>query len=318
LVEVKGVTKSYTSAGVTQTLFKNLDLKIGPKDRIGLLGHNGCGKSTLIKILLGEELPTTGISVRADNLKPLYFEQSRESLDPKLSVLKTICPLGEHLEYRNQKIHVRSYLDRFLFFGPQVDLPVAKLSGGEQARLLLARLMLKEANLLVLDEPTNDLDLATLSVLEDCLRDFEGGIILVTHDRYFMEQISTQIIAFPPPFAPASAKGTLERFASLEQWEAWHEELKLQGPGEPEAHVVAAPVAKQKLGYKEQRELDQMEGAMQKAESALAGLQKELSLPENMSNSKTLRELSQKIELAQKEVDRLFSRWGELEAKGAK
>ena len=130
LVEAKNVTKSYTSGGRTQLLFKNLDLKIGPKDRIGLLGHNGCGKSTLIKILLGEEPPSTGTSVRADNLKPLYFEQSRESLDPKLTVLKTICPLGEHLEYRNHKIHVRSYLDRFLFFGPKL---ISRLQNSQAA-----------------------------------------------------------------------------------------------------------------------------------------------------------------------------------------
>ena len=180
---------------------------------------------------------------------------------------------------------------------------------------MLARLLLKEANLLVLDEPTNDLDLATLSVLEDCLKEFEGGIILVTHDRYFMEQISTQIIAFPPPFAPAAVKGTLQRFASLEQWEAWHEELKSSEGEEEEIVSVTPSSAKQKLGYKEQRELDQMEGAVQQAEGLLAQLQSELLLPENASNSKRLHDLSEKASQAQAKIDSLYARWSELDTK---
>ena len=201
-----------------------------PHSRIGLLGPNGCGKSTLLRTLLGTEKPDTGEVFRAENLQPVTFEQGRESLDPDSTVAKTICPEGDHVEYRGALVHIRSYLDRFLFKEEQRDMKVSRLSGGEQSRLLLARLMLKKTNLLVLDEPTNDLDLATLQVLEDCLADFPGAVILVTHDRYFLDRVTNRILAFGKD---EKGKGTLTALAGLDQWEAWFAERKGAAPGAP-------------------------------------------------------------------------------------
>lgn len=199
-------------------LFKNLKIRLSPGSRIGLLGPNGCGKSTLIRVLLGQEKAGHGTVFRADQLQVAYFEQNRESLDPNLSLAKSLSPHGDQVIYRGRPIHVRGYLDRFLFSQSQMNMPVGQLSGGEQSRLLIARLMLKDANLLVLDEPTNDLDLGILALLEDCLTEFEGAVLLVTHDRFFLDRVATQILAFHP-----AGDGRTEYFSSLSQWEEWHE-----------------------------------------------------------------------------------------------
>src|SRR5690606_17488014 len=192
LLAAESISKSYNG----KTLFENFTYLVNPKTRLALLGDNGTGKSTLIRLLLGTEAPDSGTVYQADNLKIAYFEQNRDTLDPKKSLLKNICPEGDYVHYQGQYVFGRSYLERFLFNRQQMDLPVEKLSGGEQARLRIAQLMLNEAQVLVLDEPTNDLDVATLTVLEDSLRDFTGAVILVTHDRYFMDQVAHDIIAF--------------------------------------------------------------------------------------------------------------------------
>ena len=185
LLEAKGITKAFGG----RTLFRGLDCFIGPGSRVGLLGSNGCGKSTLIRVLLGSEAPDEGTILRSEHLKVAYFEQNRETLPQQTTLRKTLCPSGDHVLYRGNEVHIHGYLDRFLFRREQVDMLVGKLSGGEQARVLLARLMLKEANVLVLDEPTNDLDMETLHVLQDCLTEFDGAVLLVTHDRYFLDQV---------------------------------------------------------------------------------------------------------------------------------
>ncbi|MGZ3741388.1 MAG: ATP-binding cassette domain-containing protein, partial [Bdellovibrionota bacterium] len=166
-------------------------------------------------MLIGQETPDSGTIARADGVKVAYFEQNRDNLDPELSVLRTICGRGDHVDYGGSRVHVRSYLDRFLFSGNMVDMAVGKLSGGEQSRLLLAILMLQESNLLVLDEPTNDLDIKTLDLLQDVLQEFNGAVLLATHDRYFMDQVATTILGFG-----VNPKGsrTIEKFANLAQW----------------------------------------------------------------------------------------------------
>ena len=172
-------------------------------------------------MLLGEEEPSAGTVVRADGLQVAYFQQSREALEPDRTLADTLCPDGDHVTFRGARVHVRGYLERFLFEHDQMQMPVGKLSGGEQSRLLLAQLMLREAQLLVLDEPTNDLDLPTLSVLEDSLTGFDGAVLLVTHDRYFLDQVATTILAFDT--RPGAPRGVIP-FASLGQWEAWRAE----------------------------------------------------------------------------------------------
>ncbi len=242
LIEAKGIGKAYGA----NVLFSRLDLLVTPHSRIGLLGPNGCGKSTLLRTLLGTEQPDTGTIFRAENLQPVTFEQGRESLDADSTVAKTICPEGDHVEYRGALVHIRSYLDRFLFKEEQRDMKVSRLSGGEQSRLLLARLMLRETNLLVLDEPTNDLDLATLQVLEDCLADFPGAVILVTHDRYFLDRVTNRILAFGKD---EEGRGTLTALAGLDQWEAWFAQRKGAAPARLAGRSGAKPsTRKRRLG----------------------------------------------------------------------
>lgn len=321
LLEAKGVSKRYGD----RTLFKDFDVLLGPGTRLGLMGANGCGKSTLIRVLLGEEAPDAGTVKRRDDLMVAYFAQNREDLNPNVSVLKTLCPNGEYVDYAGQYVHVRGYLDRFLFTPAQMEMPVRSLSGGEQARLLIARLMLTRANLLVLDEPTNDLDLATLGVLEECLVEFPGAVILVTHDRYFMGQVATQIVGFPVSKAP---QGRLTTFTGLEQWQRWHgedrrhaaaEEAAPQKAGRVEEPVVAAPASapasaapRKKLSYKEQRELDAMEETIHKVEAEVERLTAETLLPENARNSTKLAQIMKDLSAAQSEVERLYARWAEL------
>jgi ATP-binding cassette subfamily F protein uup len=188
---------------------------------------------------------------------------------------------------------------------------VRKLSGGEQSRLLLARLMLREANLLVLDEPTNDLDMATLDVLAEVLSEFEGAVLLVTHDRYFMDQVTNKILAFG---LDEKGRKTITPMVGLDQWEVWHEEqMKLKNrAAASRAAPSAASAKKKKLGYKEQRELDHMEENIQKAEGRLAELTAESAKPENISNPKKLMALTQEMGEVQAEIDRLYARWSEL------
>ncbi|HEX4924426.1 MAG TPA: ATP-binding cassette domain-containing protein, partial [Bdellovibrionales bacterium] len=312
LIEAKEISKSYDG----EIVVPKLDLIITPKTRVGLMGPNGSGKSTLIRLLTKGEEPDTGSVLHAEQLKISYFEQNRETLDPNVTVQKTVCPLGDEVDYAGRRIHVRSYLTRFLFSYEQMDLEVRKLSGGEQSRLLLALLMLREANMLVLDEPTNDLDMATLDVLAEMLSEFNGAVILVTHDRYFLDQVTNQILAFG---RDERGRKQIVSMVGLEQWEVWHQEQERQAAqAAKNAQNTArdenggASAKKRKLSYKDQRELDQMEDAIQKAEAKLAGLVAESSKPETVSNPKRLQELSKEMAEAEADIERLYHRWAEL------
>ncbi len=315
LIEARAIAKSYDG----RAIFEGVDLRLGPGVRVGLLGPNGCGKSTLIRVLLGEEAPSVGTVVRADGLKVAYFQQSRDALDPALSLTDTLCPDGDHVSFRGARIHVRGYLERFLFEPEQMPMAVGKLSGGEQSRLLLAQLMLREAQLLVLDEPTNDLDLPTLAVLEESLTGFDGAVLLVTHDRYFLDQVATTILAFD---TRASGAGGVVPFASLGQWEAWRAETAAAEKSAAAGAAAQARVAtggtaggRKKLGYKEQREYEAIEATIAQAETALREARAAAESPEHASNAGKLMALFAAVEERQAEVDRLYARWAELEAK---
>jgi ATP-binding cassette subfamily F protein uup len=307
LIEARNISKSYGS----KRLFDDFSLFMGPGSRVGLLGRNGCGKSTLIRCLIGQEPTDSGSVLRAEQLSVAYFEQKRESLDLTLSVQKTLCPGGDTVIYRGQPIHIRGYLDRFLFSSEQIELPVGKLSGGEQSRLLLAKLMLNEAKILVLDEPTNDLDIETLDVLQNCLTDFEGGIILVTHDRYFLDQVATEIVAFPP--FGSDLQGLI-KFADLSQWERWREENQPIKESKKIRKEDDTQKKKKRMSYNDVRELSLMEGKIQKAEEKLSNLQAEVSQADIQSNAKKLTEIYRQIAETQEEVEKLYLRWSELEA----
>lgn len=313
LVEAKGISKTFSGA----RLIPKLDLLITPTSRIGLLGANGSGKSTLIQMLLGLLEPDTGSVFRSDSLQVAYFEQNRESLDPEKTLERTICPTGDHVQFRGNSLHIRSYLDRFLFRSEQLAMPIKLLSGGEQSRLLIAKLMLQKANLLVLDEPTNDLDIPTLNILEEVLSEFPGAILLVSHDRFFLGNVATQILAL--------GSDSVESFSDLEQWENWHSnkgkksapERSLPKTGDGSSPMdAAAPLAakKKKLSYKDQRELDAMESTIQAAEAKLEELTAAMNDPKNTTNAILLNALSQEIAACTREVERLYARWAELES----
>lgn len=304
LLEVKNIAKIYEG----KTIFSDVSFVLSPGSRVGILGQNGAGKSTLIRTILGNEEPTSGSVFRSDQLKVAYFDQTRDALDPEVTLYKTLCPVGDFVEFNGQSIHIRSYLDRFLFTPLQMNMKVGALSGGEQSRLLVARLMLTPANLLILDEPTNDLDMATLNVLEQCLVDFNGAIILVTHDRYFLDQVATKLLAFPPK---ESDSHELVWFADFAQWEAWEPSLKSEIKKEsPVANEI--PSKKKKLSFKEQYELENMEKTIHEAEEKLEKLNLESAKPENASDSALLTTFSNQMTDLQSEINRLYARWSEL------
>jgi ATP-binding cassette subfamily F protein uup len=307
LLEMKSIGKTYAE----RTIFSDFSLLITPETRLGLMGKNGAGKSTLIRMIAGVEEADRGEIRRADRLEVLYFEQNRETLDPGISVLRTVCPSGETVEFQGRKMHVRSYLDRFLFSGGAVEVMVEKLSGGEQARLLLARMMLRPGNLLILDEPTNDLDLQTLDVLEDCLREFPGAVILVSHDRSFMSAVCDDILALPENV----------RFSDVFQWEEWFKREQKRAldlaRGKSQDSVVMQPkLERRRLSYKEQLEFDRMEETILEKETELGSLEAHSARPEIVSNSVELLKTTGRMGELQAEIERLYVRWAELEEKG--
>lgn len=304
IIEAKNITKKDGD----RFLFKDFSYILGARSRIGLLGPNGCGKTTLIRTLLGQIQPDGGSVTQADGITFAVFEQRKESLTPGVSVLKTICPQGDNVLVQGKPVFARSYLSRFHFQAAQMDMPVEKLSGGEQTRLMLARLMLQTEPVLVLDEPTNDLDLETLDTLQDALINFPGAVILVTHDRFFLDQVSDELLAFTP-------SGKIERFADLFQWEQWKKTQEAERVvAEKAAKATGAAAGKKpgRLSFKDQREFDSMEATIQEAERTLSALQAEIALPANQSDYSKLQSLSSEAQKQQQLIDRLYARWQDL------
>jgi ATP-binding cassette subfamily F protein uup len=315
LIEAKGISKSYNG----NLIIPQMDLLISRTSRIGLMGVNGSGKSTLIKILNKTVEPDTGTVFHAERLNLTYFEQNRDSLDPELSVQKTICPVGDTVVFQGVNVHIKSYLARFLFRHEQMEAPVRKLSGGEQSRLLLAQLMLQETNLLVLDEPTNDLDMQTLDTLAEVLKDFNGAIILVTHDRYFLDQVTDQILAFG---IDEQGGKQIDTMVGFDQWQDWHDQqqifqdkLKQNKKNPKNSDSKSESSKKQKLSFKEQTELDGIEAVIQKTEKELEHLVNQSQSSEVVSDSRKLTEVMQEISNHQSQIDKLYQRWEELSQK---
>jgi ABC transport system ATP-binding/permease protein len=312
LIEARGIAKAYGD----HRIFQELDIFVGPGSRLGIMGPNGCGKSTLLRVLVGQEAPDSGTVLCADNLQVAYFQQHREALDPDSTVAASLCPAGgEQVDFRGTRVHVNGYLARFLFRQEHHALRVGQLSGGEQSRLALARLMLRPANVLVLDEPTNDLDMATLELFEESLLEFDGAVLLVTHDRAFLDRVTNQILAFNT--APGQS-GQITKMVGLGQWEVWHEEqseAQVDSTPKPKPAARAAePQARRKLSYKDQREFDTIEERIAQAEAILFRLRAEQESPEVASHATRLVELETEIAKAKAEVDSLYARWAELEA----
>jgi ATP-binding cassette subfamily F protein uup len=289
------------------SLFHDLDVLLTPGTRLGILGPNGSGKTTLLRIIAGELEPDAGTIVRADGLRVVYFEQNRESLDVTLTLKRALAPEGDTVVFRDRALHVATWAKRFLFRPEQLETSVSKLSGGEKARIVLARLMLQPADLLVLDEPTNDLDIPTLDVLEESLQDFPGALVLVTHDRLLLDRIATQVLAL-------DGKGGAGYFADYTQ--ALSSRASSEGPGRAGAPLTDPRPRTKRLSYLEQRELGTMEATVLAAEAALAEARRRAEDPSIATDAAVLHERFAELARVQTEVDRLYERWSELEGKG--
>jgi ABC transport system ATP-binding/permease protein len=310
LVVASGVAKRYGGRGIV----RGLDLVLSPGMRLGLLGANGAGKSTLLRLLARQEAPDEGTVEHAPGLKVVVFDQHRSRLDPDVSLKRTLAPHGDSVVFQGRGIHVAGWAKRFLFPSEQLETPVARLSGGEQARAVLARLMLEPADLLLLDEPTNDLDIPTLEVLEESLLEFPGALVLVTHDRYLLDRVSTRILAL-------DGEGGAVAYADYDQWEQGRRLAapppRLAASSRPGGSrpTTDATVRPRKLGYLDQREWDEMEGRILEAEERLETCRQAAADPVVAADHVALAARIEALSAAQSEVDRLYARWAELEGK---
>jgi ABC transport system ATP-binding/permease protein len=304
LVETIEVSKSMGG----KKLFGPMDLTLAPGDKLGLLGGNGSGKSTLLKLLAGQLEPDSGRVKRAEKLKVVVFDQQREQLDLTMTLKRALCERGEFVHYKEKPIHVMGWADRFLFTKGQLDTPLSRLSGGEQARVLIARLMLRPADLLLLDEPTNDLDISSLEVLETSMMEFAGAMVLVTHDRYLLDRVSDQILEL-------DGKGNARFYADLAQWEDHEEKAIVPPPPPPPVIVKPSPAPKTDSAneIKRAREKSSLESKLQAAEEEILRAKEALLDPAIASDAAELIARQEALDAAQARVDGLFKRWAEME-----
>jgi ATP-binding cassette subfamily F protein uup len=299
-------------------LFSGLNFVITAGTRVGLVGPNGSGKTSLLRLLLGESAPAEGEVRRADRLRIVYFDQTRE-LDPDVTLRRALAPEGDSVIYQDRVTHVASWAAKFLFTGEQLNQPLGKLSGGERARVLIAQLMLQPADVLLLDEPTNDLDIPTLDILEESLLEFQGSLVLVTHDRYMLDRVSTVVLGL-------DGQGGIGRFADYSQWERWLEErertarsgvAKSSAKSSERANGDRARqgAGRKKLSYLESREYAAIEQQVAHAEDVLQAKRAQLEDPRIVSDSERLIAAHAEMEEAQEKVDMLYARWAELEKK---
>ncbi len=299
-----------------RTLFEGIHFTVTSGMRVGLVGPNGSGKTTLLRLLRGDIEPTRGEIRKADSLRIVYFDQNRE-LDPDISLRRALAPDSDSVIYQDRVIHVASWAARFLFDPEHLSQPVGKLSGGERARVLIAQLMLQPADVLLLDEPTNDLDIPTLEILEESLLEYRGALVLVTHDRYMLDRVSTVVLGL-------DGLGEAERFADYSQWDAWQRSRQAKTTPivtsraqRSNAAVGGAQpaVAKKKLSYIEIRELTTIEKRIAEAEREVHAKRTALEDPAITSDPLLLQTTCAQMDAAQKTVDDLYARWAELERK---
>lgn len=306
--------------GNPKTLVDDFSTLIVRGDKIGLVGPNGIGKTTLIKLLMGDNTPTTGKVKQGVNLEIAYFDQYRNVLDEEKSVQDNVAEGKQDIVVDGNSRHVLGYLQDFLFSPARARTPVKALSGGEKNRLLLAKLFLKPSNLLVLDEPTNDLDVETLELLEDILANYAGTVLIVSHDREFINNTVTSVFAFTGNGSVSEVVGGYDDF---HRWYEAQQALTAKAPPKPAKEDKApAPKAQKtdvkrskKLSYKDQRELDALPELVEQLEADIESLQTQVNAPEFFKKTaeETTPVLNQLQELESK-LDAAFSRWEELEA----
>ena len=301
----RGLCKRFDATPVIE----DLELLLTPAMRLGVVGPIGSGKSTLLRLIVGELQPDAGEIRKVDDLRTVYFDQNRRELDVEQTLKRALAPEGDSVVYLERSVHIVTWAKRFLFRPEQLEQPVSRLSGGERARVALARLMLQPADLLVLDEPTNDLDIATLEILEESLIDFPGALVLVSHDRHLVDRVTTEILAL-------DGTGGVQRYADYAQWQADRRASATPKKTRSAAAAGTAPRAKTKrLTYLEQKEWEGMEGQVLAAEARLAEHKGRADDPAVATDAKALQERVRAVEEAQQEVDRLYERWADLESR---
>ncbi|MDT7040965.1 ABC-F family ATP-binding cassette domain-containing protein [Candidatus Nitronereus thalassa] len=308
LVVAEHLDKAYKS----NILFQDFELILSPGMAVGLLGHNGSGKSTLLKLLAKAIEPDRGRVTHADVLQLVYFDQHREQLDPKETLRKTLSDTGHTVMYRDRTVHLAAWAKRFRFQPEQLDLPIELLSGGEKARALIARLMLQPADVLIVDEPTNDLDIPTREVLEESLQEFPGALVLVTHDRYMLNRVCTQFVGL-------DGQGGHGLFAEYQQWERWlRRQMQSSEHSQEQSRSTNARSKrsqKKTFTYKERQEYDSLEDTILQAESSVEKYQAQLEDPAVVADHIRLQEAFDALQQAKHRVEQLYARWSELEAK---
>ncbi|MBV6418729.1 MAG: ABC transporter ATP-binding protein uup [Steroidobacteraceae bacterium] len=306
VIELDGVSKGYDS----RPIVRDLSLRILRGDRLGLIGPNGAGKTTLLRLMVGELAPDAGTVRRGTQLQVAYFDQLRAQLDPDATVADTISPGSDWIEVRGRRRHVTAWLEDFLFPARRARSPVRMLSGGERHRLLLARLFAQPANLLVLDEPTNDLDMESLELLEQTLQDYTGTLLLVSHDRAFLDNVVTQTLA-------TEGEGLWREYVGgYSEWLA-----QRRGPadsGKPQrATTTTAPVrerTRQRLGFREQRELEGLPAAIEALEQEKAALEAAMCSPGyHRSPPERMRADRERARAIDGEIEAAMARWEALE-----
>jgi ATP-binding cassette subfamily F protein uup len=313
VVDAEGI--SFTYPGADKPVIRNLDLVLRRGDKIGLIGPNGAGKTTLIQILLGRLTPTGGSIKHGTQLEVVYFDQMRDQIDDKKTVAENVAGDSDNVFVQGRSRHVISYLEDFLFEPSRARSPARMLSGGERNRLLLAKLLTKPANVLVLDEPTNDLDSDTLDVLEGLLVDYQGTLLLVSHDRDFLDHVVTSTLVF-------DGNGVVTEHAG--GYTDWREEVARLAKSAPAAKPAAKPAVKpatpapakstRKLSNKEQRELAELPARIAALEKEQADLAAQLGDPDLYKDGGAkAKALQDRLAAAEKEHGAAVSRWLELE-----
>ena len=308
LITARGVAK--TLGG--RLLFDGLDAHVRPGTVLGIAGNNASGKTTLLNVLAGEMRPDEGRVKHAVDLRVAVFDQQRSQLDPSQTLRRTLAPNGDMVSYLGRASHVIASAKRFGFRSDQLEMPVGELSGGEQARVLMAMMMREPADVLMLDEPTNDLDIESIEVLEQALVDFPGAVVVITHDRYLLDRICTELIGL-------HANGRWGTYGSVAQWQAAANEGKPEADSAEKAEAAESStkraVPKAGLTYHEKQEFAGMEERILAAEAAVETLHAQLSDPDVMADHTKLHETYEAHREAQAELDCLFARWQELERK---
>lgn len=304
VVEAENLAFSYDG----EPVFRDFSTTILRGDRVGIIGPNGCGKSTLVRVLLGELSPDAGKLKLGTRLRIAYFDQLRQSLDPGKTALENVAGGSDSVTINGKSRHVISYLQDFLFSPRRARAPITRLSGGETNRLLLAKLFARPSNLLVLDEPTNDLDIETLELLEELLADYQGTVLLISHDREFIDRVATSSLVFESP-------GRIREYVGgYSDWLRQRPEPRSEaGSKQPAARRKAAP-APRKLSYKDQRELDALPETIEKLEERQAEIHERMSDPAFYQQSRELI-ASEQAALAEIEsaLEKAYQRWEELD-----